>query len=141
MERLAANSMASLSFTMFMVGVAAALAMVLGAVGIYGVLSYVVTRQTREIAVRMALGEQRQDVRRMIVLQGTRIVLVGIVIGLLTSFAATRVLASLLYGVKPLDPSTFVAMPLLVLAVAMLASYLPARRASAVDPMQALRTD
>jgi predicted permease len=141
MKRLAANTMASLSFTMLMVGIAAAVAIVLGAVGIYGVVSYIVTRQTREIAVRMALGEERHRIRRMVVLRGARVALVGIGIGALTALGTSRLLESLLFGVQPIDPSTFVAMSILTLAIALLASYLPALRASAVDPMDSLRAD
>jgi ABC-type antimicrobial peptide transport system permease subunit len=141
MKHLAANTMASLSFTLLMVGIAAALATILGAVGIYGVLSYVVTRQTREIAVRMALGERAQHVRRMIVLQGGRVALMGVAIGLLIAFGAARVLETLLFGIQAIDAPTFAAVALVMLGVALLASYVPARRASAVDPMKALRTD
>jgi putative ABC transport system permease protein len=141
MEELAARSMASLSFTMLMVGIAAALALILGAVGIYGVLSYVVARRTREIAVRMALGEQPQRIRRMVVFQGGRVTLLGIAIGVVAALLLTRFLESLLYGVSPLDLPSFAVMLGLILAVALLASYLPARRASSVDPGRALRAD
>ncbi|MQA92058.1 MAG: FtsX-like permease family protein [Gemmatimonas sp.] len=141
MDRLAANTMASLSFTMLMLGIAAGLALILGAVGIYGVLSYVVTQRTREIAVRMALGAKAAGLRRMVVLQGGRVALVGVAIGILIAFGVTRFLESLLFGVQAIDVSTFVAMPSVMLAVALLASYVPARRASAVDPMWSLRTD
>ncbi|HEX7120213.1 MAG TPA: ABC transporter permease [Longimicrobiales bacterium] len=139
MEGLAARSMARLSFTMIMLAVAAGLALVLGAVGLYGVLSYIVTQRTREIAVRMALGAQAPQVRRMIVLQGGRVTLAGIAIGLVLALAVTRLLASLLYGVGPMDATTFAAMSAVMLATAVLASYVPARRASAVDPMTSLR--
>jgi predicted permease len=141
MERLAANTMASLSFTMLMVGIAAALAMILCAVGIYGVLSYVVTQRTREIAVRMALGAEPRGLRRMMVLQGGRVALIGVAVGVLTAFGVTRFLESLLFGVQAIDAFTFVGMSSLMLAIALLACYVPARRASAVDPMQALRTE
>jgi predicted permease len=141
MERLAANTMASLSFTMLMLGIAAALALILCAVGIYGVLSYVVTQRTREIAVRMALGAQPLGLRRMLVLQGGRVALIGVAIGVVTAFGVTRFLGNLLYGVQPIDALSFVAMASVVLAIALLATYVPARRASAVDPMQSLRTE
>jgi predicted permease len=141
MERLAANTMASLSFTMLMLGIAAALALVLCVVGIYGVLSYVVTQRTREIAVRMALGAQPGGLRRMLVLQGGRVALIGVVIGVLTAFGVTRFLESLLFGVQPIDALTFVGMSGVMLAIALLATYVPARRASAVDPMQSLRSE
>ena len=141
MEHLAANTMASLSFTMLMVGIAAALAVVLGAVGLYGVLSYSVTRRTQEIGVRMALGAEGKTVRRMVVAQGGLVALIGIVVGALAALALTRFLTSLLFGVQALDVVTFVGMSLVMLVVAMLASYIPARRASAVDPLLALRAD
>jgi ABC-type antimicrobial peptide transport system permease subunit len=141
MERLAANSKATLSFTMFMLGLATALALLLCVVGIYGVLSYVVTQRTREIAVRMALGAERRRLRRMLVLQGGRIALIGVVVGVLTAFGVTRFLESLLFGVRAIDASTYVGMSSVMLAVALLASYVPARRASAVDPMQSLRAE
>lgn len=141
MEALAANTMASLSFTMLMLGIAAVLATVLGAVGLYGVLSYVVTQRGREIAVRMALGAQRAGLRRMFVLQGGRVALVGVVVGVLASLGVTRFLATLLYGVETLDPWTFVAMAIVMVGVALLASYIPARRASSVDPMRSLRME
>ena len=141
METLAANTMASLSFTMLMLGMAAVLATILGAVGLYGVLSYVVTQRGREIAIRMALGAERAGLRRMFVLQGARVALLGVAVGVLISLGATRFLATLLYGVETLDPLTFGAMAAVMVAVALLASYLPARRASAVDPMRSLRTE
>jgi ABC-type antimicrobial peptide transport system permease subunit len=133
--------MASLSFTMLMLGIAAALATILGAVGIYGVLSYLVTQRKREIAVRMALGAEPPGLRRMVVLQGGRVALIGVVVGVLIALGVTRFLATLLFGVQALDGSTFVVMSSVMLAVALLASYVPARRASAVDPMESLGTE
>ncbi len=139
MEELARRSMVSLSFTMLTLGVIAALALILGAVGLYGVLSYIVAERTREIGVRMALGAQASQVRTMVVSQGARVVLAGIVIGLVVAFAATRALSSLLFGVQAIDLTTFAGMSLMMIAVGLLASYLPARRASSVDPNEALR--
>ena len=141
MEALAQRSMAQLSFTMLMLAIAAVLALVLGAVGLYGVLSYVVSTRNREIAVRMALGAQHGAVRRMVVLQGARITAAGVVTGLLAALFLVRLLDSLLFGVGALDVPTFAAMSTVMLAVALLASYLPARRASAVDPMESLRAE
>ena len=141
MEALADRSNGQLSFTMLLLGIAAALALVLGAVGLYGVLSYVVTQRTREIAVRMALGAEAPLVRRMVVLQGGRVALIGVVIGVVAALGLTGVLESLLFGVQKLDLVTFAAMPAVMLAVAGIACYVPARRASTVDPMQALRAD
>jgi predicted permease len=140
MEQLAANSMATLSFTMLMLGIAAAIAVILGAVGIYAVLSHGVAQRTREIAVRMALGAEPPGLRRMIVLQGGRLALIGVGIGVVIAFVGTRLLKTLLFGVQALDLPTFLAMSILMLAVALLASYVPARRASAVDLMRSLRT-
>ncbi|HSM07073.1 MAG TPA: ABC transporter permease [Longimicrobiales bacterium] len=141
METLAANTMGSLSFTMLMLGIAAGLATVLGAVGIYGVLSYLVTQRKREIAVRMALGAEQGGLRRMFVWQGGRVAIIGIALGILIALGLTRFLGTLLFGVEPLDASTFALMSGTMLAVALLASYLPARRASAVDPMESLSVE
>jgi ABC-type antimicrobial peptide transport system permease subunit len=138
MTALAANTMASLSFTMLMLGLAAALATILGAVGIYGVLSYLVTQRKREIAVRMALGAEAPGLRRMVVLQGGRVAAAGVVVGVLVALGVTRFLASLLFGVQALDAPTFVVMSGVMLGVALLASYVPARRASGVGVMEAL---
>jgi predicted permease len=139
MEFLAQRSMVQLSFTTLTLGVLSSLALILGAVGLYGVLSYVVAQRTREIGVRMALGATAGVVRRQVVLQGTRVVLVGAVIGLAAAYASTRWLANLLYDVKPVDVTAFAAMSAMMLAMGVLASYVPARRASSVDPMHALR--
>ena len=141
MAGLATDSMVQLSFTMLTLGVISTLALILGAVGLYGVLSYVVAERTREIGVRMALGATAEQVRRMVVAQGARVVGAGIVIGVLTALASTRAIKSLLYGVTAVDAGTFVAMSVSMILIGMLASYLPARRASSVDPMEALRSD
>ena len=141
MEELAARSMGSLTFTMLMVGIAAGLALILGAVGLYGVLSYGVTRRTREIGVRMALGAEGGVVRRMVVAQGGRVALIGVAVGVLASIGLTRYLENLLFGVEPLDVLTFTAVSVVMVGVALVASYLPARRASLVDPVVALRAE
>ncbi len=141
MKTLAANTMASLSFTMLMLVIAAALAVILGAIGVYGVLSYVVTQRTREIAVRMALGAEPPGLRRMVVLQGGRLALIGVVLGVLVALGVTRFLTVLLFGVQAVDASTYVAMSAVMLGVAVMASYLPARRASGVHPMESLGTE
>jgi predicted permease len=141
MAGLARDSMVDVSFTMLTLGVASALALILGAVGLYGVLSYVVAERTREIGVRMALGAGAGQVRRMVVTQGVRVVLAGIAIGVVVAALSTRALGSLLFGVQAIDASTFVAMSAAMIAVGLLASYLPALRASRVDPIVSLRGD
>ncbi len=141
MARLIEDSMLQLSFTLLTLGIASLLALTLGAVGLYAVLSYVVDERTREIGVRMALGARATQVRAMVVGQGVRVVGVGVAIGVLVAFAGTRALSSLLFGVQPLDVATFVAMPLVMVLVGLLASYLPARRASNLDPIESLRRD
>jgi predicted permease len=141
MKRLAANAMANLSFTMLMVGIAAVLALVLGAVGLYGVLSYRVTQRAREIGVRMALGAQANSVRWMFVRQGGQVALLGVIVGALAAAGLTTYIQTLLFGVGRFDVTAFAGMSAVMLAVAMLASYVPARRASRVDPLIALRAD
>jgi ABC-type antimicrobial peptide transport system permease subunit len=139
MKSLAARAIASLSFTMVMVGIAALLALVLGAVGLYGVLSYSVTRRAREIGVRMALGAEPGAVRRMFIWQGTRVTLVGVIVGAFAAVGFTKYVQTLLYGVQRLDIAAFAGMSAVMLVVALVASYIPARRASRVDPLIALR--
>lgn len=117
----------------------AVLALVLAIIGLYGLLSFSVTQRQREIGVRMALGAQRFEVLNLVVGQGMRLVLIGAFIGLLGSFALTRVLTSVLFNVRPTDPLTFVAVTLSLCAAALLACYIPARRATKIDPMEALR--
>jgi putative ABC transport system permease protein len=141
MEFLAQRSMVQLSFIMLTLGVVSALAMILGAVGLYGVLAYVVAERTREIGVRMALGATAGAVRRMVVSQGAKVVLVGTVVGLAAALASTRLLDALLYEVDALDPVVFVAMSIMMIGIGMLASYVPARRASNVDAIESLRND
>jgi predicted permease len=141
MEFLARRSMIQLSFTMLTLGVVSALALVLGAIGLYGVLSYVVAERTREIGVRMALGATAAAVRRMVVSQGARVVFVGIAIGLVVAYLCTRLLGALLYDVKAADPLVFTGMSLMMLVIGVIASYMPARRASGVSPIESLRSD
>jgi putative ABC transport system permease protein len=123
--------------TLFMIF--AALAFVLGAVGIYGVVSYSVEQRTPEIGVRVALGAQRRDILQLVMRQGTRLALMGVGIGMAGAWAATRSISNLLYGVAATDPATFIAVAVLLTFVALLASYIPARRAMRVEPMEALR--
>jgi predicted permease len=141
MEALAERSMLALSFTMLTLALVSSLAMILGAVGLYGVLSYVVAERTREIGVRLALGAQVGAVRRMVVAQGARVIAVGVVIGLAVAAIATRALGSLLYGVDPYDVVTFAGTVGVMVVIGLAATYLPARRASNVDPIESLRGD
>ncbi len=126
-------------FDTFLLAVFAAIALLLSSVGIYGVLSYVVAQRTRQIGIRMALGATPALVMRDVLWYGVRLTIVGLALGLAGAGAGTRVLSALLYGIKPLDPLTFIAVPFLLAVVAMAASYIPARRATQVDPMVALR--
>ena len=128
-------------FTMLLLGLASAIALVLGAVGIYGVMAYGVSVRQREIGVRMALGARPGDVSWMISRQGMLLAGVGIVIGLGASVALTRFLRGLLYDVSPMDPVALIGAAVSLLGVTLLASWLPARRAAAVDPANALRAD
>jgi putative ABC transport system permease protein len=115
------------------------LALALSAVGIYSVIAYSVSQRTHEIGVRTALGAQRRDVLKMILMQGLKLTLIGIVIGLLAAFGVTRVIRSLLYGVSATDPATFITMSLLLIVIALLACLLPAYKAIKVNPVVALR--
>jgi putative ABC transport system permease protein len=124
---------------MLLLAIFAGVALVLAAVGIYGVMSYSVAQQTREIGIRMALGAQRSDVLKMTIKQGLKLVSLGLIIGLGAAFVLTRVMTTLLFGISATDPLTFATISLVLLAVALLASYIPSVRAMRVDPMVALR--
>jgi putative ABC transport system permease protein len=139
MEEIVSQSVARQRFSMLLLGIFAALALVLAAVGIYGVMSYSVAQRTREFGIRMALGAQRSDVLKLAVGQGLKLVLIGIVIGLAAAFVLTRVMSSLLFGVSATDPATFMIISLVLIGVAVVASFIPARRATKIDPMVALR--
>lgn len=128
-------------FFVLLVSIFAGLGLFLASLGIYGVISYSVTRQTQEIGIRMALGASRSKVQLGVIAKTLRLALIGIVVGGIASFALARTISSLLYGTEPTDPATFVGMVVLLAAVALLAGYLPARRASRIDPMIALRTN
>ena len=134
-------SMAGRRFNTLLLGAFAILALMLAAVGIYGLMAYAVLQRTREIGIRLAIGATPADVLRLVVGQATRIASVGIVLGLAGSLVLTRIMATLLFDVSPLDPVTFVACTLLLFGVAALASYLPARRATRIDPQTAIRAD
>jgi predicted permease len=139
MANVLARSIAEQRFFMTLMGIFAALALVLAGGGIYGVLSYQVARRTHEIGIRMALGANPRDVFRLVLNEGLRVVLVGVAIGTAAALLLTRLMASLLFGVKPTDPLTFAAVAALLVCVALAACYIPARRATHVDPIIALR--
>jgi predicted permease len=133
------GSMARASFTLVMLGIAGAMALILGAVGLYGVIAYSVSQRTREIGIRVALGAERRHVLSLVLNEGMLVIIAGLAIGLAASLLLTRFLASLLFGVSPTDPLTFASVALLLAGVALVACYVPARRAMRVDPMRALR--
>jgi predicted permease len=133
------TSMARTSFTLLMLGVAWAMALLLGTVGIYGVIAYSVSQRTREIGIRMALGAQRQELTAMFVRHGLMLTGVGVMIGLVAATLSMHLLSSLLFGVKPVDLITYTAVSIGLALTALLASYLPSRKAATVDPMIALR--
>jgi predicted permease len=139
MEKTVSDSISGKRFTMTLLGVFAALALVLASIGIFGVLSYMVGQRTKEIGVRMALGAQKLDVLRLVLQDGAQMTLAGIVLGVGSALGLTRLMRGMLFGVKPTDPVTFAGVALLLGAVAMLACYVPARRAMQVDPIEALR--
>jgi predicted permease len=135
------RSLARTSFTLVMLGIAGAAALVLGVIGLYGVISYVVSQRRREIAIRLALGAQQSAVTRSFVRYGAGLAIVGVLVGLGAAAGVTRFMGALLYGVRPLDPFTYAAVAVALSAVAVLASWLPARRAAAVDPAEALAAE
>jgi ABC-type antimicrobial peptide transport system permease subunit len=141
MEVAVADSIARQRFAMTLFSVFAAGALLLASIGIYGVLSYVVGQRTREIGIRMAMGAQKGDVVGAVLRDGARMTLPGIGIGLAVALVMTRLMSALLFGVTPTDVVTFASVALLLCLVALFACYLPARRASRLDPMQALRAD
>jgi predicted permease len=138
-EEVVADSIASQRFSVILLGAFAGLALLLAGTGIYGVLSYLVGQRTREIGVRMALGAQRLDVLRMVLQDGARMTLTGTAIGMVAALGLTRLMASMLFGVKPTDPITFGLVAVVLCGIALVAGYVPARRAAKVDPMVALR--
>lgn len=140
-ERLITDDSSLRRFDMWLLGAFAGLALILAAVGVYGVMAYVVSQRTREIGILMALGAQRSDVMRLIVLQGARIAMIGVAAGLAGSYALTRVMSSLLYEVSPTDLWTFLSVGVMVLALILLACFVPALRATRIDPMIALRCE
>jgi putative ABC transport system permease protein len=141
MERLIAETTAEPRFYLILLSVFAAAALILSAVGVYGVMSYAVAQRRHEIGVRMALGAKATDVLKLVVSQGMTLALVGVALGLAGAFALTRTLTTMLFKVGPTDPAVFALIALMIIGVALLASLLPARRAVKVNPVVALRQE
>ncbi|HYK87869.1 MAG TPA: FtsX-like permease family protein [Acidobacteriota bacterium] len=141
MDEIVRNSLASRRFSMFLLGIFAGLALVLSSIGVYGVISYLVGQRSHEIGIRMALGAQRADVLRLMLGEGLRMAGVGVLIGLGVAFGITRLMSNMLFGVKATDPLTFAGVAVILSAVAFAASFIPARRATRVDPIVALREE
>jgi hypothetical protein len=141
MKELYDRALAQTSFTLVMLAIAGAMALVLGLIGIYGVIAYAVSQRTREIGIRLALGAQQRELKGMFVRHGLLLSAIGVVIGVAAAAGITRVMSSLLFGISPLDPITYSAVLIVLLAAAALASYVPARRASSVDPVDAIKAD
>jgi len=135
------SSLARERFTTILLIIFAGVALVLAAIGVYGIISYGVTQRVQEVGVRMALGAQTRDVLKLIIGQGLKLVLIGTMVGAAAAFATTRFISDLLYQVSATDPLTFGATSLLIAGVAFLACYVPARRAASVDPIEAIRTE
>jgi len=135
------QSLARTSFTLVMLAIAASMALLLGVVGIYGVISYTVSQRRREIGIRAALGAKKGELKATFVRQALALAGIGVAIGLGAAAGLTRLLSSLLYGITPLDPVTYATVPVVLVIATVLASYLPARRAASVDPVEALRVE
>lgn len=141
MDEVMGRSTARQSFNMLLLSIFGAVALLLAAIGIYGLMAYSVAQRTQEMGIRMALGADRVRIRKLIIFHGMRLTMAGVAVGIAAAFGLTLLIASFLFGVKPWDPAVFVSVPLILTAVALLAVWLPAARASKVDPMQALRTE
>jgi ABC-type antimicrobial peptide transport system permease subunit len=135
------ESLARPRFSMILLGVFAGFALVLATIGIYGVMAYLVTQGTREIGIRISLGATQRNILSLVVRHGLALAVSGVTIGLATAFLLTRLIQSLLFGVQATDPITFAAIPLMLLLIALLASYIPAHRATRIDPMVSLRCE
>jgi ABC-type antimicrobial peptide transport system permease subunit len=141
MQELSADSLARTSFTLVMLAIAGSMALALGIIGIYGVIAYVVAQRAREIGIRSALGAEPRQLKRMFLLQGLALSAGGVVVGLVVAAALARLMSSLLFGVAPMDPAAYGAAIAVIFAAAALASYVPARRAAAIEPMKTLKAE
>jgi len=141
LDEVIAGSISTQRFSMYLLGAFATVALLLASLGIYGVISYLVGQRTNELGIRIALGAQRADIVRLVLGHGLKMALAGVAIGLLAAFALTRLMTKILFGVSPTDPMTFAAIAVLLTLIALIACYLPARRATKVDPLEALRNE
>jgi putative ABC transport system permease protein len=139
LERVVSDSIAQPRFNMVLLGIFAGLALILASVGIYGVMSYSVTQRTQELGVRIALGAQRRDIFSLVLKQGIILALIGVGIGLAAAIGLSKVVASVLYGISATDPVTFISVAVIMIAVAVVACFFPARKATKVDPLTAMR--
>ena len=141
MDEVVSQSRASADFNTLLMSIFGCTAILLAAIGVYGLMAYSVAQRTQDIGIRLALGAEPASIRNMVIAQGMRLAVVGIVIGLASSFGLTRLLSSFLFGVKPLDPLVFTLAPAMLAAIALFAVWLPARRATRIDPITALRCE
>jgi predicted permease len=141
MDEVVSRSTARETFNMLLLTIFGAVALVLAAIGIYGLMAYSVQQRTQEMGIRMALGADRAAIRKLVVWHGMRLTIVGVILGIAAAFGLTRLIASFLFGVKPWDPAVFISVPVILAAVALVAVWLPATRAAKLDPMQALRIE
>jgi ABC-type antimicrobial peptide transport system permease subunit len=141
MNEVIAESLAQRRFAMIVLAAFAGAALLLASLGIYGVVSYMVGQRTQELGIRVALGATRRDIMRLVLAHGLKMTLVGVVVGLVAAFGLTRLIRTMLYGVGATDPATFAIIAVLLTIVAVVACYLPARRATKVDPLTALRSE
>jgi putative ABC transport system permease protein len=141
MEQVIADTLWQPRFNLQLIGLFAGVSMVLAAIGLYGVMSYSVAQRTQEVGLRMALGAERRDIMALLLGQGMKLALAGVALGLLAAFALTRLMTSMLFEIKPTDLTTYLIVSVGLIVVALLACYIPARRATKVDPLVALRTE